>query len=155
MKEETDLKIVARLRDGKLVKGFVKGSSPATLEAFLRESWQSPASVIGVHTLELSERISVPLHALKALFFVKTFDGRKEYREVKFFERTPPMNGLWVRVEFHDHETLEGIVENSLRHLTEPGFFMKPPDPQGNNESVYVMKDFLQTFRILGVKPDY
>ena len=60
-----------------------------------------------------------------------------------------------MRIEFFDTESIEGTVENSIHHLVEPGFFMKPPDPRSNNDILYVLKNSLINFRILGVRPDY
>lgn len=152
--EKASLKVVARLRNGKLVKGYWAGSS-AAFEDFFQAPEFAISDLIDVEPLGASKRISVPLDSLKALFFVKSFDGKKEYPEVKFFDKTPPIRGLWVRVQFYDNEALEGVIANSIRHLVEPGFFMKPPDPQSNNEIVYVIKASLTDFRILGVRPDY
>jgi hypothetical protein len=86
---------------------------------------------------------------------VKSFEGRKDYDEVKFFETHPPIEGLWVRLTFYDNETYEGVVRNSLHYLNSPGFFLKPPDPQSNNSVVYVVKAALVDFRVLGVKATY
>jgi hypothetical protein len=152
--EKTNLKVVARLRDGNLVKGYMMGSS-AAFEDLLQTPEFAIPDLIGVQPLGASKRISVPLDSLKALFFVKSFDGNKEHPEVKFFDKGPPIRGLWVRVKFYDDESLEGVIANSLRYLVEPGFLMKPPDPHSNNEILYVIKASLTDFRILGVRHDY
>lgn len=148
-------KVVARLRDGKLLKGYLTAPASDSLEGILCEHPPTAHPRIEIHSLESRESISVSLDSLKAVFFVKTFDGRKDYEEVKFFTKSPPIRGLWVRVQFYDRECLEGMVENSLRYLLEPGFFMKPPDTQSNNEILYVIKSSLGDFRILGVKTEY
>jgi hypothetical protein len=152
--EKANLKIVARLRDGKLVKGYLAGPS-ASFEDLLRAQAFTIPNLIAVLPVESSEGISVPLDSLKALFFVKSFDGKKDYREVKFFDKIPPIRGLWVRVQFYDNESIEGVIENSIRYLVEPGFFMKPPDPRSNNQILYVIKSSLTNFQILGVRAEY
>ncbi len=152
---KTGLKVVARLRDGKIVKGFVDSIPASDFDALLQESSFSLPHEIGLRSAESSETLSLPLDSLKALFFVKTFDGHRDYREVKFFEKNPPIKGLWVRVKFYDDEFLEGVVRNSVQFLIEPGFFLKPPDLQSNNEILYVIKNSLIDFRVLGVSPDY
>jgi hypothetical protein len=148
-------KVIARVRDGNLLRGYLTTPAADGVEEFLREHASTFHRQIEIHSVESDKTISVSLDSLKAVFFVKTFDGRKDYQEVKFFAKSPPIRGLWVRVQFYDHECIEGVVENSLRHLIEPGFFMKPPDDQSNNEILYVIKRSLSDFRILGVKSEY
>jgi hypothetical protein len=148
-------KVIARLRDGKLQKGYLIAPAADSLEEILCEHPPTADRRIEIQSLESRESISVSLDSLKAMFFVKTFDGRKNYQEVKFFTKSPPIRGLWVRVQFYDQECLEGVVENSLRYLIEPGFFMKPPDPHSNNEIICVVKTALSDFCILGVKTEY
>lgn len=148
-------KVVARLRDGKLLRGYLTTPAAESLEESLREDAPTFNRQIEIHSVASRESILVSLDSLKAVFFVKTFDGRKDYEEVKFFAKSPPIRGLWVRVQFFDHECIEGVVENSLRYLLEPGFFMKPPDDQSNNEILYVIKSSLSEFRILGVRTEY
>src|SRR5258708_27800637 len=149
------LKVVARVRNGKTVKGYVESMPTADFDSLLLETSVSLPREIGVRTSESNEAVSLALDSLKALFFVKTFEGRKEYKEIKFFEKNPPIKGLWVRVTFYDNEYLEHIVRNSLRYLAEPGFFLKPPDLHSNNEILYVIKNSLIDFRVLGLSPDY
>jgi hypothetical protein len=92
---------------------------------------------------------------VKALFFVKSFEGRTDYTELKFFDRNPQIEGLWVKIRFHDGETTEGIVHNSLPFVKDSGFFLRPPDPESNNRVLYVIKKSLTDFRILGIRTDY
>ena len=153
--EKPTLKVVARLRDGNLLRGFLANTRMADFEDILRGDAPSIPEEIGVCAAESKEMVSVPLDSLKALFFVRSFEGRREYKEVKFFDSNPPIRGLWVRVQFYDNEYLEGIVKNSLHYLVNPGFFLKPPDPQSNNEILYVVKNSLREFRVMGVRMDY
>ncbi len=152
---KSGLKVVARLRDGKIIKGYVDTIPASDFDALLQETSFSLPREIGLRPVDSSKPVSLSLDSLKALFFVKSFEGRTEYREVKFFEKNPPIKGLWVRVKFYDNEHLEGVVRNSLQYLVEPGFFLKPPDLQGNNEILYVIKNSLIDFRVLGVSTDY
>jgi hypothetical protein len=145
-------KVVAHLLDGSLLKGYLAPSSPvSSLTAFEKNPCSPPAD-ISIMLHETGEQLPVKLDSLKALFFVKSFDGRKEYKEVKFFNSKPSADGLWVRVEFQDAEVGEGIVQNSLAYLVQPGFVLKPPDPMSNNELVYVLKQSLKNFQVLGVR---
>ncbi len=147
------VKVIARLKNGSVLKGYLAGSGQGNFEDLLRDPSASPPNPIELYPVDSDEITTVPLDSLKALFIVKSFEGRREYHEVKFFDKQPPSDGLWVRTQFHDKETLEGVVQNSLTFLVDRGFFIKPPDPRSNNEIVYVIKSSLSDFRILGVMP--
>jgi hypothetical protein len=150
-----DLRVVAHLKDGSLVKGILCPDDPSfdplaagALGAAL------PASVALQLPGGAGERL-VDLTDTKALFFVKTFEGRTDYTELKFFERNPQIEGLWIKIRFQDSETTEGIVHNSLPFVMDKGFFLRPPDPHSNNRVVYVMKSYLVDFRVLGIRSEY
>ena len=152
---EPHVKVVAHLSDGSLIKGYTDALPTADLEALLkRDAILMPAEMT-VRTAGLGEIVTIPLQSLKALFFVKTFEGHVDYKETKFFEGHPSIESLWVRVRFPDGEITEGVVRNSLHYIIDPGFLLKPPDPHGNNQMVYVVKKSLQEFQVLGVKHTY
>jgi len=144
-------KVIARLRDGTLVRGYIDMSPAEDPTSFLERIAGAHPPVITLRPAESDEAHSIPLDSLKALFFVKSFEGRKEHREVKFFDKNPPIKGLWVRVQFFDKESLEGIIHNGIEFIVNPGFLLKPPDPAGNNTVLYVVKSSLADFRILGI----
>lgn len=148
-----DLKVVAHLADGSLIKGYFQDA-----ESF------DPLSA-GLIGRSLPDKIVVELPAggsrivdvksAKALFFVRTLEGRNDYIELKFFERNPQIEGLWIKIRFKDGEITEGIVHNSLPFVADSGFFLRPPDPQSNNRVVYAVKSFLTEFRVLGIRSEY
>lgn len=146
------MKVIAHLRGGKLVKGYTDTSVPYSLEEMLKEDPESLPPNLSVQQEGSEKKIKVSLKSLKALFFVKSFEGSKEYKEIKFFHAHPPIEGLWVRIRFGDGEYTEGIVRNSLKYLVEPGFFLKPPDPHSNNQVVYAVKASVVEFHVLGVR---
>lgn len=149
------MKIVAHLRDGKIIKGYTDAVPSGDLEQILQDGPFPLPTQLTVRAAGSRETLSIPLHSLKALFFVKTFEGRNHYQEIKFFESHPPVQGLWVRVKYYDGEASEGVLHNSLHHLISPGFFLKPPDPESNNQFIYVLKSSLTDFRVLGVRSSY
>lgn len=153
--EKASLKVVAHLREGKLVKGYTDAVGATDLESLIRQEPVALPRMIAVRLAESRKTVSLPLNSLKALFFVKSFEGRKEYKEVKFFDAHPPIEGLWVRLKFFDNEATEGVVRNSLDMLLNPGFFVKPPDPDSNNEFLYVVKSSLIEFQVLGVRSEF
>jgi hypothetical protein len=147
------LKVVAHLTDGSLIKGYLgEAESFDPLSAGLTGN-TLPAQI----KLDLSNggNTVVDLRQAKALFFVKTLEGRTDYVEVKFFERNPQIEGLWIKIRFKDGEITEGIVHNSLPFVADNGFFLRPPDPHSNNRVVFVVKSFLNDFRVLGIRSEF
>jgi hypothetical protein len=136
--KSTYKRVVLRRLDHSVVKGFVDGAS------FL-----SPE---GVRILDREGRaISVPLEGLKAVFFVKKFEGNSQRPERKVFQSRPRMAGLWVRMTFKDSEVLEGILPNNLLEIQSEGFFVTPPDMYSNNLKLFVPRAALQSIGVLGV----
>jgi hypothetical protein len=152
---ERRLKVVAHLRDGSLVKGYTDALASTELESLLKGDVVGLPPEMTIYAAGSEQTVTFPLESLKALFFVKTFEGQPDYHETKFFEGHPLIEGLWVRVRFQDGETVEGIVRNSLHYIVDPGFLLKPPDPQSNNQILYVVKNSLQEFQVLGVRHTY
>jgi len=133
-------KVIARKTNGEILKGYMD---------VVPEGHEHGAITL---TSLTEQRIEIPKRELKALFFVKKFSGNKEYSEIRFFETQPKIDGLWVRVTFYDNEIIEGIVANTIRFLMDDGFYLKPPDPNSNNRFLYVVKEALKDFTVLGVQ---
>jgi hypothetical protein len=88
-----------------------------------------------VETLEGEERL-VPFSDVKAVFFVRSFTGDKRRLEKKQFGPRSPRFGQSVRVTFLDGESMLG---RAVGYKPEDrGFYLKPADPDSNNEIVYV-----------------
>lgn len=151
---DSRLKVVAHDRNGTLYKGLLEVGKQ---ELPVLEGVPRPAKLPETLVIVAPDggRQSVQLKDLKALFFVKSFEGSKQYTELKFFSAHPVVEGIWARLNFQDNETIEGVIYNSLHFLTNDGFFLKPPDPNSNNEMMYVLKSSLRDFRILGVRNTY
>jgi hypothetical protein len=77
----------------------------------------------------------VLLSDLKAVFFVKGFDGDRNYQERTDVERTGL--GKRIQVNFNDGETLVGYSQGFAPER--PGFFLFPADPESNNDRIYVV----------------
>lgn len=135
-------KVIVRKLNGEVIKGYV---DPAIDPATAKEDRIMVSSLT-------EETIEVPKSEIKALFFVRKFSGDKDYAEIKFFESQPKIDGLWVRLNFFDNESIEGIVANTIGFLKEDGFYLKPPDPNSNNRLMYVVKSALKDFTVLGVQ---
>ena len=149
------IKVVAHKIDGKLIKGHTRDVPDFNSEALHKNQLATPPSTLEIIDATTGKAIKIKLSDLKAMFFVKSFDGSKHYEEVKFFKAHPIVEGLWVRLKFSDNENTEGVIYNSIHYLKNPGFFMKPPDPHSNNQMVYVLRSSLTEFRVLGVRGSY
>jgi hypothetical protein len=75
------------------------------------------------------------LAGLKAVFFVKDFDGDRDYRKHADIERIGV--GRKMRVAFKDGETLTGYSQGFSPGRS--GFFLFPADPQSNNDRIFVV----------------
>lgn len=117
-------RVVVRYADGRLLKGY---SQQFTASSDSLQVWPKPNAPV-------MTRITVPLAYLKAVFFVRDFDGhsdRVERHEAEHRER-----GRAIAVTFLDGETLVGTTTNY--HTDALGFFMRPADEASNNTRIFV-----------------
>lgn len=130
-------KVVARFRDGRLIKGSTSDFVPAK-ELFHVAEAEAPRG---------SKPVPVHVKDLKAVFFVKDFTGRPDYNPTNEFEgdRTPP--GRKIRVVFQDGETIVGTTQGY--QPGRPGFFMVPADSAANIERCYVVAAFTSEVTLL------
>jgi hypothetical protein len=128
------------------IKGYADGSQ-WPLEEDLGPHIATPVFMpLGADTME-----PIPLDGVKALFFVKSFEG-KWHDDLRFHDHLPPPECLWVRATFHDGEVIEGLIGNNQNYVVHSGFYMSPIDPEGNNWLIYVLKNKLKDFQILGLR---
>ncbi len=144
-------KVVIRFEDH-AVRGFASASEIGTIEQLLRNDPQHPLDSIRLTLVDTGRVQEIATANAKAIFFVMTFDGDLRHRALHFHEHAPVMQGLWVRVRFHDGEAVEGIISNTHDHVLGSGFFMTPTDPNGNNKLIYVLKSRLKDFSVLGLR---
>ena len=142
---EEDGMVVARFRDGRMVKGYVKAFS-------------SESDTVVLTDEKTREENRVALEELKAIFFVKSFQGVREHVEKKAFG-IRKLAGRKVFVKFHDKETLVGCIEGavpwdkgfSLTKLGEKtkGVFLTPVDGDSNNVKIFVVGSAIQDITIM------
>lgn len=122
--------VVARYRDGRVVKGTTNDFYPGKGEFHIRDAAGS------VTTLAVG--------ALKAIFFVRTFEGDRFH--VAMLDQ-PAGGGLGRRIEvtFVDGEVLTGYTNGYDR--SKPGFFLVPADPESNNLRVFVIAGAVRAAR--------
>jgi uncharacterized protein DUF6982 len=119
-------RVVVRYNDGRVRKGTTQDFFP-----------NRPA----FHLLppEGGAGVEVRCRELKAVFFVKTFAGDSQRRDLRGFLAAAPetSKGRKIAVLFRDGELVCGYSLSFLPNRD--GFFMFPADAGSNNERIYVV----------------
>lgn len=144
-------KVVLHLTDGSTVKGYLNLGSGNELSDLFTSSESSNPRPVNVRLLNDS-LISLQISGIKAVYFVKSFRGDATRKGLRFYSNGPSLGGIWVEVQFHDNEIVEGTIDNSARHLIGDGFFLHPSDSESNNLLIFINKMEIASFRVLGVK---
>ncbi|MBV8816734.1 MAG: hypothetical protein JO022_00180 [Acidobacteriaceae bacterium] len=93
----------------------------------------------------------LPYSDVKLVCFVREFGQGEPRRELRLFTARPKLQGLWVRMKFRDGDLLDGILPNNLLLLDRTGFTVVPPDPNFQNQRLFVPKSALAEMAVLGV----
>jgi hypothetical protein len=131
----TEERVAARFNNGKVLKGYVKDFTADSEMVFLDEAESGMNHII-------------PINDLKALFFIRTFEGDREYRK--------------VFIKFKDKESLLGFIDGEVPFqkgftLAKPdgtedtGFFLAPSDTDSNNIKVFVVGSAIEKVTIVVV----
>jgi len=137
-------KIVVRYLDGRVVKGYTERFDPDTFHLHLRQAPNGGTS----------EEVyaDVRLEDLKAIFFVRTFEGNLHCRARREFIKEEESYGDRVEVTFRDGEVMRGF---RLDHYPrQSGFFLLPPDPRGNNILIFVISKAVKDLSFFSATPD-
>lgn len=130
-----DEKVVLRFLDGAILKGHIRDFSEKSEELVLQEPD--------------SDRVSrFKVDIMKAIFFVKSFEGDRQYNEKKSYGLRKP-HGHRTFIKFIDDEDMIGFMEGDLpwdkgfflnRHTVDglKGFFLLPADESSNNIKVFI-----------------
>lgn len=86
---------------------------------------------------------------VKSIHFVREFTNHHEPERKAFLSR-PKLDGLWVRCQFRDGDSIEGIVSNNLVEMLN-GVRLTPPDLHGNSLWVFIPRTALTEVKVLGV----
>jgi len=117
--------VVARFMDGRVLKGTTHDFAPQKA-IFHLSIWGEPNA----------KAIAVPIGALKALFFVKTYQGDPKRVDDNDLSRAMGQ-GRKIMVTFNDGEVICGQTAGYSKD--KPGFFVIPADPNSNNARVFVV----------------
>lgn len=131
-------KIVLRYVDGKVDKGYSQDFNPT--RPFFHFQKHSPDA-------SDNQPLMIEMKDLKAVFFVKIFEGNQDYKKRKEFIPSDRPQGRKVEVTFVDDEVIQGsTVGYDPQRL---GFFLYPADSDGNNLRIYVVTSAVKHFRFL------
>jgi hypothetical protein len=129
-------------------KVIVRRFDRETLTGFI-----NPFSYLQPKAIELltpnGSLLTLSYSEVKSVCFVKDFDAEVESRKV--FLNRPKLAGLWVRMIFRDSEVLDGILPNDLLAWEIAGYTVTPPEPDANNQRVFVPREALRSIQVLGV----
>lgn len=129
--------VVARFKDGRIIKGRTNDFLPAK-ELFHLSPDDAPPG---------TKAMEILVSDLKALFFVKTLGGRPDHRKINDFEQGKLAPGRKVVVHFKDGETLAGTTQGYQPNR--PGFFLIPVDGDSNNERCFVVTASAKEIQLL------
>ncbi len=131
----TRKRVVVRKLDKGLIKGFLdpKGYLASEIEVLDREG----------------RLVHVPMSEIKAVFFVRDFEGNPDRAERKVFRSRPRLAGLWVRMTFKDNEVLEALLPNNLLEVDPLGYLVTPPDVYSNNLRFFIPRTALTEMEVI------
>jgi hypothetical protein len=128
-------RIVIRYLDGETIRGYSSDFHPS------RKQFSVWPSLIA----QPDECRVVHLARLKAVFFVKDFDGDPSYSERKTFD-VPP-HGRKLEITFLDSEVMVGSTMSY--QASGSGFFLLPADPRSNNLRAFIVNGSTRHVRFI------
>jgi hypothetical protein len=125
-------KVILRFIDGKMLKGYIQDLKIAEEYLYLED--------------ESKHQLKVRLKELKAIFYVKKFEGDRSHQDKKVLTGTHP-DAKRVFVKFKDGETIMGNMEGVipwqkgffLESMKEKAFTIVPVDESSNNTKILVV----------------
>ena len=124
-------KVVMKYKDKTMRKGTTRDFFPNKTQFHLEE--------MNGEVLEIS------IEDLKAVFFVKDFEGNKSHK--KSYDDNVTGGGKKVKVKFFDGETVVGYTLGYSPNRQ--GFFLTPADLKGNNERIFIVKSATEKVEFL------
>jgi len=88
----------------------------------------------------------------KAIYFVRTLEGNKNFKENKLTLPPTYRQGRKISIDYPDGERTVGTTDGF--NASRIGFFMFPADPKSNNTEVFVVTANTDEIRLLGAESD-
>ena len=120
-----------------------------SVQGYLNSSNLGSAESLDLLTPD-GEHRSIALADIRAVHFVHEFTAETVPTRKAFLSR-PKLDGLWVRLRFHDGDSIEGVVPNDLLGLLDAGVQITPPDLHGNITKIFIPRAALAEMTVLGV----
>jgi hypothetical protein len=117
-------KVVARFKDGRIVRGTTLSVDPAR-------------PTFHVRTQE-GKSLEVQLSDLKAVFFVRSLEGDSKHNEDRSPDPEDPRHrgSILISMAFADGEVMVGLM--NAYPPTKPYFFVVPVDKKSNNIRILI-----------------
>ncbi len=131
--------VVVRMADGRVLKGTTHDFAPEKSRLHLIPDGDMRA-----------ETVAIPIGAVKAIFFVKSWAGDSSH-DAAYTWAEAPGTGRRVRVTFKDGETICGYT--TAFAPDKPGFFFTPADPTGNNLRVFAVREAVKKIEWPAAEP--
>ncbi len=136
------VKVVVAMLDRKRERGFVYGFRPFG-DGFTLHPPGDVAKAQGRF---------IDFRACKAIYFVRSLEGNKAFKENKLTLPPTYRQGRKVAVDYPDGERTVGTTEGF--NPSRVGFFMYPADPKSNNTEVFVIYGNADEIRLIGAETD-
>lgn len=131
-----------------------KKATVVLLDKSRLQGYLNPATLGQTTSVEFltreGEYLTLDLVKIKSIHFVREFTNHHEPERKAFLSR-PKLDGLWVRCQFRDGDSIEGIISNNLVEMLENGVRLTPPDLHGNSLWVFIPHMALTEIKVLGV----
>ena len=124
-------KIVVKFKDNTMKKGTTSDLFPNKTQFHLQDM--------------NGEILEIIIEDLKAVFFVKDFEGNKNHQ--RKYDDAIAGGGRKIKVRFFDGETVVGYTLSYSPDRA--GFYLTPADLQGNNERIFVVNSATEKVELL------
>jgi len=143
-------KVVINCGAGKVIRAFSSFIEPKKPESLASSC--PIEELLNSCVAEDGSDLRLDAATVKAVFFVSSFEGDRQYEPVRFYTAGNDPGLIWVEILFRDGEIVEGCVQNSVHHLLGDGFFLLPSSPGSNNLMIFINKAAMASYRVLGVR---
>jgi len=140
-------KVVVRFMDGKIIKGYI-------------DQFDEDSSSITVMEIKTDEETNISVDDLKAIFFVRSFEGKRNYNEKKIYGISEK-KGYRVFVRFKDAESIVGFLSGDVPwdrkkgyylskiESDQKGFYILPVDRGSNNIKIFVFLSAIEDVSVM------
>ena len=95
MSQKTKFDKVVVHSKGRVIKGYIESQEWEELEGLLVQGIRHVPDVLRLRTSDDNTIQEVPVNEVKAVFFVKSFEGQGSRNDLKFFSNAPMVHGVW------------------------------------------------------------